>query len=116
MIASLSEMVNKSTIYKRHEARNSTHSNGGAHQTHQTHVPIDTSIGETVSKLTRRSTIYKSRDIHHQEMHHDSHAGQRHMQPSMSHHHDSLVETLSHLADESSIFDRNLRRKSFLQG
>ena len=114
--ATLSEMANRSTIYKRHEARNSLHAeNSSGQPAHAPHVPIDNSIGETLSNLTRRSTIYKNRDVHHTEMHHDNNAEQRHMEASMAHHHDGIFETLNSMVGESSIFDRNLRRNTFLQ-
>lgn len=114
--ATLSEMANRSTIYKRHETRNSLHTDNGAGQpAHAPHVPVDNSIGETLSNLTRRSTIHKHRELHHHEMHHDNNAGQRHMEAPMAHHHDGIFETLNSMVGESSIFDRNLRRNEFLQ-
>lgn len=115
MFSTLSDLANRSSIYKRHEARNNSHNGNDAGQpVHPPHVPVDSSIGETLSNMTRRSTIHKTHAIHHQEMHHDSHAGEKHMSPSTAHHHDSVVETLTQMGGESSIYDRNSRRNTFL--
>lgn len=110
-----SDLINRSTIFKRHEVRCESHNGAQASSpTHLPHQATSHSIGETLTNLNKTSTIYGFHDTHHQEMHHDQHAGEKHMAANATHRDDKLVETLSHLKDESSIYDRNVRRNDFL--
>mmetsp|Transcript_11645 Transcript_11645/g.31899 ORF Transcript_11645/g.31899 Transcript_11645/m.31899 type:complete len:122 (+) Transcript_11645:192-557(+) len=113
--SALAETANRSSIYKRHEARNNSHKGSAAGPpVHATHQPVDHSIMETLGQLARRSTIHKTHELHHQEMHHDPHAGERHMSNNSAHHHEGLRETFVSMNSESSIYDRNSRRNEFL--
>jgi hypothetical protein len=114
--SALADMANRSSIYKRHEARDSSHNGSAAGQpVHAPHQPVDHSIGETLSNLARRSTIHKTHEVHHQEMKHDPHAGERHMSANAVHHHKGLRETFVSMSSESSIYDRNSRRNEHLR-
>eukprot|EP00934_Nitzschia_sp_Nitz4_P008248 Nitzschia sp. Nitz4//scaffold46_size129759//26221//26577//NITZ4_003487-RA/size129759-processed-gene-0.131-mRNA-1//1//CDS//3329552553//8238//frame0 len=115
MLSNLSDMANRSTVYKRHEVRSDSHngSEAGA-PAHPPHQATSHSVGETLSNLTKSSTIFGAHHTHHNEMHHDPHAGERHMTADVVHHQDKVSETLSHLNQDSSIYDRNARRNEFL--
>mmetsp|Transcript_45872 Transcript_45872/g.70154 ORF Transcript_45872/g.70154 Transcript_45872/m.70154 type:complete len:146 (+) Transcript_45872:2-439(+) len=113
--SSFSDMATRSTIYKRHENRSNAHSGSQAGRPlHPPHQPIDHSVGETLANLTRRSTIFHTHDVHHAEMKHNQHAGERFMIPSMANHHDGVIDAIVHMPSESSIYDRNSRRNQFL--
>ena len=114
---SLSKFANQSTIYKRHEARNIGHQPVDiATVSHPSHQPqVDANLGVTIRKFGSRSTIYNNHQLHHHGLKHNvGGEQQRHMNPNMAHHHDSLVDTVTSMPVESSIYERNSMRNQFL--
>jgi hypothetical protein len=118
----ISGMVDHSSIATRNEIRNEKHNPNGVAgiPIHPPHPATGLSVSQTLNHLSDQSTIYRQHDQHHREMQHNHHnaaAGngdKPHMTADMTHHHDTVAETLAHMSKDSSIFDRNVRRDDFL--
>ena len=117
---SFSKFANQSTIYKRHEARNKSHQVSSSLDAtmapnHPSHQPtVDSSLGVTIRKFGSRSTIYNTHELHHVGLKHNVSESGPHMNPNMNHHHDSLLDTVTSMPMESSIYERNCMRNQFL--
>ena len=128
LFSTVADMANRSTLYKRHETRNKLFHNNNNNKdfAHSSHEAIDDSVMDTLWNLPSRSTIYKARKIHHEEMHHHPHAGLRHMPihgyannyNSNSNNNTTgvggVLDALSQMTRESTIFRRNSDRNKFL--